>query len=48
MILKVKKENYNFKIGEDNLEIVDSFKYLGINFSYNRKFKKLSLNYAQW
>ena len=45
---KVKKENYNFKIGEDNLEIVDSFKYLGINFSYNRKFKKLSLNYAQW
>ena len=35
---KVKKENYNFKIGEDNLEIVDSFKYLGINFSYNGKF----------
>ena len=35
---KVKKENYNFKIGEDNLEIVDSFKYLGIQFSYNGKF----------
>ena len=35
---KVKKENYNFKLGEDNLEIVDSFKYLGIHFSYNGKF----------
>ena len=35
---KVKKENYHFKLGEDSLEIVDSFKYLGIHFSYNGKF----------
>ena len=35
---KVKKEDYNFKIGEANLEIVDSFKYLGVHFSYNGKF----------
>ena len=35
---KVKKEHYNFKLGEDNLEIVDSFRYLGIHFSYNGKF----------
>ena len=31
-------ENYNFKIGEDSLDIGDSFKYLGIHFSYNGKF----------
>ena len=35
---KIKKENYNFKLGEDTLEIVDTFKYLGIQFSYNGKF----------
>ena len=35
---KVKKEQYNFKLGEDKLEIVDSFKYLGVHFSYNGKF----------
>ena len=35
---KVKRDHYNFKLGEDNLEIVDSFKYLGIHFSYNGKF----------
>ena len=35
---KVKKYNYNFKLGDGNLEIVDTFKYLGITFSYNGKF----------
>ena len=35
---KVKKENYNFKLGDDDLELVDTFKYLGIHFSYNGKF----------
>ena len=35
---KIKRENYDFKLGEDSIEIVDSFKYLGIRFSYNGKF----------
>ena len=37
-ISRVDKGKFNFKIGEDIIEIVDSFKYLGVTFQYNGRF----------
>ena len=35
------RNNPNFMFGQDNLEIVDDYTYLGISFNYNGKFKKV-------
>ena len=35
---RMKKDKYNFMFGNSKLEVVDSFKYLGITFNYNGKF----------
>ncbi len=37
---KVQTDKYKFKLGEDDIEVVGHYKYLGITFNYNGRFRK--------
>ena len=41
------RQNYNFKIGENDVEIVDNYKYLGLYFSRSGSFYKTKIYIAE-
>lgn len=37
---RVHQYNYNFKFGCENIELVEDYKYLGLSFNHNGRFRK--------
>ena len=35
---KVNTDHYHFKFGNETIEIVNQYKYLGVSFNYNERF----------
>lgn len=41
---RVHRDNYDFEFGNENIEVVEDYKYLGILFNYNGRFRKGELD----
>ncbi len=41
---RVHQDNYDFEFGNENIEVVENYKYLSILFNYNGRFLKGELD----